>query len=88
MVSKFFSAFLARIRKRFFSKQPNFPLESWFTEYVLIELNKYNESNNQCKFRISELIGELKNSDVQKTERFWIKYTLPIQIEYLKELYL
>lgn len=86
--NKYYALLLARYRKNKWISIPNFPLGSWMNEFVLEELkNIYGQQNQLTEiFDITGLINLLENSQVKTNESFWLKYTTPIQMNYLMKL--
>lgn len=86
-ISSVLSAVIARIRKKSLSGHSNFPLGSWMKEYVREELEGCCQNTQESIFDINALLNEVENADSKTTERFWLKYTLPIQIKYIQEYF-
>ena len=88
-VNKYYALIKSRIRKKRWNYKPNFPLDKWMYNYTRKELQSLNRNDHLLKetFNIPELIYSLENSKIVPKEAFWLKYTTPIQMKYLLELY-
>ncbi len=87
--SKPLSVVLARIRKRRYKVTSNFPLKEWMNTFVTNELTSMVQGNNSVTnlFEIEKMLHEIKTLETKNNEAFWLKYTTPIQIKYIKEYF-
>jgi hypothetical protein len=84
-----YAAFVSRERKKKLYKVKNFPLGKWMKEYITFNLQRILESNTPIKqiFNVEELLREIKNKPTGNTESFWLKFSTPVQIFRIMEIY-
>ncbi len=89
LYNKYYAALAKRIRMQLSRKYPsNFPLNSWMLQFVKNNLKICSDYPTiKDVFDIEKLISDLESENVKSTEAFWLKYTNPIMMRFLIDLY-
>lgn len=88
-LNRYYAALKARIRKRLWNYEANFPLGDWMNQFVNENLKNLQSEKNIINdiFDLDDLSLSLQKSKIIPTESFWLKYTTPIQMNYLLKLF-
>lgn len=89
LVSPYYAALKAKYRKSKLKTPPTFPLGKWMEEYVVDKLKEIRDSGSfVCDYYdIPAMMKELEQLNLPQTERFWLKYTCPIQMYLTQKIY-
>ena len=88
-ISPILGAFCAWMRKRKWKHPENFPLDRWMLDFAIQSLDeiKIKKSVVCDVFNVAVLSHQLRNHPQGKSERFWLKYTSPIQLDLVNNYY-
>lgn len=87
LFNKYYAAITKAVRKKTYPKRPaNFPLSGWMEDFVSNNLPKCRDYREiSSAFKIDKLIGEFKAEKHIFKESYWLKYTNPIMMMFIKE---